>query len=135
MNKSLRKRLVYLAAALIMGSQLLYSEVTAGVLGTVVDSSGATLPNATVTLKHPETGLSRRAQTDASGSYEFLSVPVGENYSLQAEAPGFQTSVQTGIKLLVNQKYRCGRRRESDHRGLQLHHPGGYYQHPAWRRH
>src|SRR5216683_3451641 len=106
-NKSLRKRLVYLAAALIMGSQLLYSEVTAGVLGTVVDSSGATLPNATVTLKHPETGLSRRAQTDASGSFEFLSVPVGENYSLQAEAPGFQTSVQTGIKLLVNQKYRA----------------------------
>jgi len=90
-----------------MGSQLLYSEVTAGVLGTVVDSSGATLPNATVTLKHPETGLSRRAQTDASGSFEFLSVPVGENYSLQAEAPGFQTSVQTGIKLLVNQKYRA----------------------------
>ena len=90
-----------------MGSQLLYGEVTAGVLGTVVDPSGATVPNATVTLKHPDTGLTRRTKTDASGAYEFLSVPVGENYSIQTEAPGFQTSVQTGITLLVNQKYRA----------------------------
>ena len=33
--------------------------------------------------ENPDTGLSRRVQTDASGNYEFLSVPVGENYSLQ----------------------------------------------------
>ena len=60
-----------------------------------------------MTLKHPATGLSRRVQTDAAGNYEFLSVPVGENYTLQVEAPGFRTSVQTGIKLLVNQRYRA----------------------------
>jgi hypothetical protein len=101
------RRLVCLYAALILGGQLLYGEVTAGVLGTVVDPSGATVPNAAVTLKHPDTGLVRRVQTDSSGSYEFLSVPVGEKYSVQAEAPGFQTSIQADIKLLVNQKYRA----------------------------
>ena len=65
------------------------------------------MPNATLILKHPDTGLERRTQTDASGTYEFLSVPIGENYTIQAESPGFQTSVQSGVKLLVNQGYRA----------------------------
>ena len=99
--------LPYIALTLILGGQLLYADVTAGVLGTVVDPSGAAIPHATVTLKNPDTGLTRHAETDASGNYEFLSVPVGENYSIQAESLGFRTIVQSDIKLLVNQKYRA----------------------------
>jgi len=104
---SSRRALAYLAVVLILGSQVLHAEVTAGVQGTVTDPSGATVPNATVTLKNPDTGLVRRVQTDASGSYQFLSVPVGDQYTLQVEAQGFRASVQTGLKLLVNQKYRA----------------------------
>ena len=103
----LHRRLAFLAISLIIGSQFLYAEVTAGVLGTVVDPSGATVPNATVILQNLDTGLIRRVQTDTSGTYEFLAVPVGENYTVRAEAAGFQASVQTGIKLEVNQKYRA----------------------------
>jgi hypothetical protein len=73
----------------------------------VVDPSGATVPNAIVTLKNPDTGLTRKVQTDAAGGYAFLSVPVGARYAVQVEAQGFRTSVQTGIKLLVNQTYRA----------------------------
>jgi hypothetical protein len=104
--RSFHKVLACLATLLILGSSL-HAEVTGSIFGAMLDPSGAAVPNATVTLKHATTGLSRRVQTDASGNYEFLSVPVGENYSLQAETPGFQTSVQTGITLLVNQKYRA----------------------------
>jgi len=43
-------------------------------------------------------------KTNADGTYEFLSVPVGENYSVQVELSGFQTTALTGIKLDVNQK-------------------------------
>ena len=103
----LHRRLAFLAISLIIGSQFLYAEVTAGVLGTVVDPSGATVPNATVILQNLDTGLIRRVQTDTSGTYEFLAVPVGENYTVRAEAPGFQASVQNGITLEVNQKYRA----------------------------
>ena len=92
---------------LILGSQMLLAEVTAGILGTVTDPSGATVPNASVTLTNPDTGLVRRAQPDASGPYQFLSVPVGDRYTLQVEAQGFRTSVQTGLKLTVNQRYRA----------------------------
>jgi Carboxypeptidase regulatory-like domain/TonB dependent receptor len=103
---SSRKAITCLAAMLLLSSALL-AEVTAGIQGTVTDPSGATVPNATVTLKNPDTGLERKVQTDASGSYQFLSLPVGEHYVLQVEAQGFRTSVQNDIKLLVNQKYRA----------------------------
>lgn len=107
MGNRAHRSLFLLAIALTMGSQLLYGEVTAGVLGTVVDPSGAIVPRATVILQNSDTGLIRRVQTDSSGTYEFLAVPVGENYTVRAEAQGFQASVQTGIKLEVNQKYRA----------------------------
>jgi len=73
----------------------------------VLDPSGATVVNATVILTNASTGLERRIQTNPSGSYEFLAVPVGENYSVRVEAAGFQAAVQTGIKLEINQKYRA----------------------------
>jgi hypothetical protein len=87
--------------------QLLKADVTSSVTGTVTDSSGATITNATILLKNGNTGLERRVQTNASGVYEFLAVPVGENYSIRVEATGFRSTEQTGIKLEVNQKYRA----------------------------
>lgn len=101
------KSLLCLCAALVFGSQLLRAEVTAGVLGTVVDPSGANIANASLTLTNHDTGQVRHAHTDSSGSFEFLSVPIGENYSLEVEVTGFQKSTQSGIKLLVNQRYRA----------------------------
>jgi len=85
---------------------LLNAEVTGTVSGTVTDSSGATIANAPVVLRNANTGLERRVRTNTSGDYEFLAVPVGENYSVRVEAPGFRAAVQTDIKLEVNQKYR-----------------------------
>jgi len=93
-----------LAAILLCTAQVLYAEVTGTILGTVVDSSGAAVANANVTLHNLNTGLVRKVKTNADGTYEFLSVPVGENYSVQIELSGFQTTALTGIKLDVNQK-------------------------------
>jgi hypothetical protein len=96
-----------LAVVLFCAGQTLYAEVTGTVSGTVLDSSGAAVANASVTLRNIDTGLVRNARTDANGRYEFLSVPVGENYSVQIQVPGFRTTTQSGIKLDVNQKYRA----------------------------
>ena len=81
---------VCLVSAIILSGLSLFAEVTGTVQGTVLDSSGAAVPNATVTLRNMDTGLVRTVKTNATGAYEFLSVPVGENYSVQVEAAGFQ---------------------------------------------
>jgi len=86
---------------------LLNAEVTGTVSGTVTDPSGATIANAPVALRNANTGLERRVRTNTSGDYEFLAVPVGENYSVRVEVPGFRAAMQTDIKLEVNQKYRA----------------------------
>ena len=87
--------------------QILKAEVTGTISGIVLDPSGAAVASATVTLRNPDTGLVRHVTTSANGRYEFLSVPVGENYSIEVQSPGFSTASQTGTKLDVNQKYRA----------------------------
>jgi hypothetical protein len=87
-------------------SQPLMADITGKIIGTAVDPTGAVVPGAKVTLRNPSTGLLRTTQTDATGSYEFLLVPVGENYTVEVEAGGFRKALQEGITLLVNQVYR-----------------------------
>src|SRR5215469_15709779 len=86
------RRLVILVFALCVISSLNSgAQVNTGaVLGTVTDASGATVPNASVTLKNVETGASLQAQTGAGGDYSFPVVPVGE-YELTVTHSGFKT--------------------------------------------
>ena len=97
--------LALLAAASLGLASTLRADVTGTILGTVVDQSGAAVPDATVTLRNSSTGLTRTATTTTDGSYEFLAVPVGENYVVEVDAKGFRKAAQTGLKLLVNQRY------------------------------
>jgi hypothetical protein len=107
MKRQSRKALGWVVAALLFGGQILYAEVTGSVSGTVLDPSGLAVANADVSLRNSDTGLFRKVKTSTNGTYEFLSVPVGKNYSVQVEFSGFQTTAQTGITLDVNQKYRA----------------------------
>jgi hypothetical protein len=96
-----------LAAALFWAVPPLLADVTGSISGTVTDPSGAAVPGTAITLSNPDTGLTRKTTTDAVGSYEFLAVPVGANYVIEAEAAGFQKAREPNIKLLVNQRYRA----------------------------
>ena len=77
----------------------------ANVGGRVTDASGASVPNATVTLSQAERSLQTKVQTDNDGRYDFPNVAPG-TYDLSVAAPGFTEYVQHGIQLLANQPYR-----------------------------
>jgi carboxypeptidase family protein len=87
--------------------QLAMADVAGMVQGTVTDPSGAAVPNATVTLTNPHTGWTHTTRTNVNGQYEFLAVPVGEDYRVDVEASGLEKTSQTGITLLVNQVFRA----------------------------
>lgn len=74
----------------------------ASLTGRVVDSSGAVVSGAQVKMTGVDTGVVHSAVTNGVGIYTMPSLPIGA-YTLQASAPGFQTYVQTGITLQVNQ--------------------------------
>ena len=77
------------------------AQATAQISGTVKDQSGAVLPGVEVTATQTDTGVSRDAVTNETGSYVLPNLPIGP-YRLEAALPGFRTFVQTGIVLQVN---------------------------------
>ena len=76
------------------------------ILGTVTDSSGGTVPGATVTIKNVDTGLTRTLTTSEDGSYSAPELPIG-NYSVTVEKTGFKTGLISGIKVEVSVERRA----------------------------
>jgi hypothetical protein len=75
---------------------------TAKIVGTVKDSSGASIPNATVKVTNVDTNITRTVTTVADGSYNALELPTG-NYQVEVTASGFKSAVRNGITLEVTQ--------------------------------
>ena len=88
--------------AMYLGLSAAAQQISGSIRGTVVDPTGATVQGASVNATQTETGLTRASITDHSGAYVLLELPVG-HYRLQVEGKGFQTYVQRGITLDVNE--------------------------------
>jgi hypothetical protein len=71
------------------------------ITGTVVDTSGAIVPMAKVTLTNPATGQKQTLETNTEGVYTFLSLVAGR-YSVVAEKEGFRRAEATNIQVQVN---------------------------------
>ncbi len=69
--------------------------------GTVTDSSGATVPGASVVAINESTGLRYNQTTTAAGLYAFPSIPAG-SYTLAVEGKGFKKFQLTKIVLQIN---------------------------------
>ncbi len=96
----LQLRLAGALSACLAFSTLAFGQSTGALQGTVTDSSGAAVPNATVTVKDPEHGIDRTLATDAAGIYFAPSLPVG-TYSIEVKAPGLSTTEAKGIVVSV----------------------------------
>lgn len=85
---------------------LVYAQSTSAVLtGTVVDSSGATVPDAAATLSSSDTGFIRRFTTGWSGQFVFPLLEPGQ-YQLRVEHSGFKLFLLTDILLGAGQAAR-----------------------------
>lgn len=99
-------RLLTLALALLLslGATAFAQEITGNIVGNVRDSSGAAVKGATVTITDDDKALVvRTIVTGEEGEFSAPQLPSG-NYSMTVEAPNFKKSVQTGLKLEVNQR-------------------------------
>lgn len=74
---------------------------TATIRGTVTDPEGDGLPGVSVTITAVDSGFTRTNVTNADGSYQFISVPVG-TYDLEAVLDGFSPYRLESIKLNVS---------------------------------
>jgi outer membrane receptor protein involved in Fe transport len=95
-----------LCLALILGGWTLTPAapqvVTASINGTVVDQTGAVVPDARVKVRNVNTGLEREVTTNQSGYFAITLLPVGP-YELTAEREGFATVKRGDLKLTIGQ--------------------------------
>ena len=77
-----------IALLLFLNAAAAFAQFSSGVQGSIQDSSGAGVPNVTVTLENLGTHTSQAAHTDAAGVYRFVLLAPG-SYTVTAAAPGF----------------------------------------------
>ena len=82
-----------------------WGQTKASLRGSVTDQSGGIVVGAKVILTNTGTGIARTTETANDGSYLFDLVQVGK-YSLTVDKSGFQTFIQDGIVLELNQNGR-----------------------------
>ena len=95
-----------LAILLLFTSAALAQLTTADILGTVTDSTGASIPNAGVTLTNLGTNDQRTVQSNGSGDYTFTLLPVG-HYSISVKAAGFQESMTKDLAVEAGDRARA----------------------------
>jgi len=70
------------------------------IVGAVYDPQHSIVPGATVTVTDLATNVAKRVATDSAGDY--VVTPLNPaTYSVSATAPGFQTTLRSGIELVV----------------------------------
>src|SRR6202789_661321 len=92
---------ILLASIILVTSPLLAQSTTAtgSVQGTLADSTGAVVANATITIINKGTGESFGVQTSSAGTYNSGALVPGE-YTVRAEVKGFKT-VEAGVIVRV----------------------------------
>jgi hypothetical protein len=92
-----------LVSALLCGSApaALAQTFRGKILGTITDSAGAAVADATVTAKNILTGIKRSTTTDDAGNYTIAELPIGD-YEIRIDARGFpRHTVITNVKVEV----------------------------------
>ncbi len=89
-------------ALLAMGATTVWGQAISGnLVGTVLDASGATVPNATVTATNVATNVKSPTKANSRGEYRINNLQPGM-YSIEAEASGFTRAELQNVSVQLN---------------------------------
>jgi hypothetical protein len=99
---SIAKNLLAMVSLLLLfiPSHLSAQEITGRILGSVLDSSGAAVPNAQITVTNQATGVTRTSVSGDDGLYNIPQVSVG-SYTISVMATGFSPSAVKDVVVTV----------------------------------
>ncbi len=101
----MKRAILLFGTILFFVSLTAWAADTATIVGAVLDSTGAVIPGAKVTVANTDKGFTRDLVANAAGEYNASKIPLGD-YVITAEAPGFQKLVRSGITVAVGQTLR-----------------------------
>ncbi len=109
-----RLPLLWLISLIIVASNSTFAQTVVGrISGTVQDSNGANVANATVRVINSANNSERTAVTDENGFYTVTNLPAG-TYSIEAESKGYKKALVSGknvtadARLTVDMKLEVG---------------------------
>ncbi len=86
---------------LVFAGQSTAQVISGDVVGTVLDKSGAAVPNASVEALNADTGARYSTQADGTGEYRFSNLPVG-TYNISAWANNFAKTTVNSFRIELN---------------------------------
>jgi len=98
--------LLQLTSLALLATVPLWAQVSLGtssVGGSIRDPGGLAVANAKVVLTNVNRGVSRSADSNASGDYLFTAVTPGI-YSIECTHPGFETTTIGNVRVVVDQR-------------------------------
>jgi len=90
--------LLTLAALLFCTLPALAQQTLGSLNGTVLDPSGASVPDATITVTNTQIDLKRTTKSQSSGFFQIFNLPIGI-YKVSVSREGFETTDQSGISV------------------------------------
>jgi Carboxypeptidase regulatory-like domain len=90
-----------IACLALISPRPISAQASAGMTGTVTDTSGAVVPNANVTVTNQGTSVSDKTVTSSAGTYSFKGLPPGR-YDVNVEAAGFKKAVKSNVTVEVS---------------------------------
>jgi hypothetical protein len=92
---------ILICIPLLLPPGLKSQAINGGLVGAVMDATGAYVPNASVETVNQGTGFKMIASTGTSGEYRFTNLPAG-TYDVQAKATGFSGTSREGVQIEVS---------------------------------
>ena len=100
--RAVMRRGLPLAALVAMAAQPSFGQAVYGsIYGTVTDTTGAVIPNATVTVIDTAKGTSTTVQSNASGEFTADHL-IPDTYEVKVAAQGFSGFDQTGLRIFAD---------------------------------
>lgn len=90
----------------LLSIHLMAQSTLGSIFGTITDSSGAVIPNATVTVTSVDRGVTRNTVTSSSGTYRVTELEPG-SYRVSVEHAGFATTRSETIPLAIEASVRA----------------------------
>ena len=101
LSRSLALLLIYLITTGSLSAQSTFGTI----LGTVKDSSGSVVPNATVLITNVDENTSRTVLTNSNGDYEAVNTKAGR-YRIEVSVAGFEKYKTSEVPLIARQTLR-----------------------------
>ena len=94
-------RISVLAFLLVSAATFLFAQQGGVILGTVTDSSGAAVTNASVAIANTDTNAKTNLITNGEGLYTSSTLIPG-TYTVSVEHAGFKKAIRSGITLQID---------------------------------